>query len=117
MGGGGGLKPRSGLRQAAFMEITSQFFIRGEFENEGTFKKSSDSRVCVVKDAVTAAVLSAKEWFSGEVPPSGAPLTFRTTTVERYSKSGMSLVVSGVVTDANGPSTHTRALLCAGDRS
>ena len=91
-----------GGKKTEFMEITSQFFIRGEFENEGTFKKATESRVCVAKDAVTVAVLNSKDWFAGDVSPSPNPLTFDTNTVERYSKDGMTVVVTGTVTNSEG---------------
>ena len=85
-----------------FVEITSQFFIRGEFENDGTFKKSTESRTVVLKDAVTIAVLASKDWFTGDIAPSSAELTVETKTVERYGKVGMVAVVVGTVANGAG---------------
>ena len=85
-----------------FVEITSQFFIRGEFENDGTFKKSTESRAVVLKDGVTVAVLASKDWFAGEITPSDAELTVDTNTVERYGKVGMTVVVIGTVKNDAG---------------
>lgn len=92
-----------GESKVDFLEITSQFFIRGEFQDDGsTFRKSTERRTCVLKDAVTVAVLESKAWFSGKISPSTAALTFDTNTVERYGKAGMSVSVRGTVTNAAG---------------
>lgn len=79
-----------------------QFFIRGEFDNEGTFKKFSSSRRGTIKDDVTLAVLQAKEWFTGDITPSPSPLSFDTKTVERYFKKGMVVSVTGTITNDAG---------------
>ena len=60
-----------GASPSAFVEITSKFFIRGEFTDyEGTFSRSSSSTTVAIKDAAAASVLMSKGWFTahnGEV--------------------------------------------------
>jgi fatty acid synthase subunit beta len=85
-----------------FLEITSQFFIRGSFNNEGTFKKSKESRRAILGDAVTVAVLESKDWFTGDITSSAAAVTFDITTVERYAAVGMQVTCTGTVTNAAG---------------
>ena len=77
---------------APFVEITSKFFIRGEFiDYAGTFKKSTDQTTVELKTAADAAVLMAKSWFipaNGEVQ-AGDVLILKTTTHEQYSSASV----------------------------
>ena len=53
-----------------YVEITSAFFIRGDFPSkDGSFKHEDEAVPTVVSDAVTADVLNSKDWFTAAAAP------------------------------------------------
>jgi fatty acid synthase subunit beta len=95
-----------------FVEITSKFFIRGDFTDyAGTFKKTSAEVKVTLKDAVDAAVLMSRPWYvpsNGEVS-AGMTLTLQLHTHEQYaSATTMRAVnVEGSVFSSTGASMGT----------